>query len=230
MNPLVSCIVPVYNGERFLAETLDSILAQTYQPLEIIFVDDGSTDDTRAIVEGYGDRVRYLPQEHRGIAATCNIGLRAAHGDFISFHDADDLWLPDKTEKQLALLNTRPQVGGCVCMVQNFWTEEMHADQVAMRNHRHAQPLPGYVLHALLARRETFQEIGYFDESYNHASKTAWFLEAELRGIQIEMLPEVLALRRIHGGNYSQKNASESQQEYLRVMKQYRDRVRAKQK
>src|SRR2546426_10667200 len=93
---LISCIVPVFNGERYLHETLNSILAQTYRPLEIIVADDGSTDGTRTIVASYGQQVRYLWQLNAGPAAARNLGLTAAKGEFIAFLDADDLWHPEK--------------------------------------------------------------------------------------------------------------------------------------
>src|SRR5215469_8348389 len=101
-SPLVSCIVPVFNGEQYLAEALDSILTQTYRPLEIIVADDGSTDGTAAVVARYGNRVRYLFQPNAGTAAACNLGIKAAQGDFIGFLAADDLWHPEKLARQLA--------------------------------------------------------------------------------------------------------------------------------
>jgi glycosyltransferase involved in cell wall biosynthesis len=91
-SPLVSCIVPVFNGERYLREALDSILAQTYGPIEIIVADDGSTDETAALVADYGDQMRYLFQPNAGTAAACNLGITAAQGDFVAFLAADDLW------------------------------------------------------------------------------------------------------------------------------------------
>lgn len=226
MNPLVSCIVPTYNGERFLAEALDSILAQTYGPIEIVLVDDGSTDNTRAIVDSYGERVQYIYKEHTGIPATCNLGLRAAQGEFISFLDADDLWVPEKTEIQMNLLAAKPETGACVAMIQNFWMPELREEEIAMQNHRHSKPIEGYALQSLLARRRTFEIVGSFDESFHHASKTVWFLEAERLKIHIELLPDVLSLRRMHLDNFSRQNAGRSQMEYLRALKKYRSVVR----
>ena len=95
-QPLISCIVPVFNGERYLGEALDSILAQTYRPLEIIVSDDGSTDGTAAVVASYGECVKYLWQVNAGEAAARNLGSSAAGGHFLAFLDADDLWHPEK--------------------------------------------------------------------------------------------------------------------------------------
>ena len=96
---LISCIVPVFNGELYLAEALESILKQSYRPLEIIVADDGSTDGTEAIVARFGTQVRYLYQPNSGPATARNLGLGAVRGEFVGFLDADDLWHPEKLER-----------------------------------------------------------------------------------------------------------------------------------
>jgi glycosyltransferase involved in cell wall biosynthesis len=100
--PLISCVVPVFNGERYLGEALDSILAQTYRPLELLVVDDGSTDGTAALVTRYRDQIRPLFQPNAGQAAARNLGLSVARGEFVAFLDADDLWHPEKLARQMA--------------------------------------------------------------------------------------------------------------------------------
>jgi len=95
VSSLISCIVPVFNGERYVSEALDSILAQTYRPLEIIVADDGSIDGTAAVVASYGEQVIYLRQANAEPAAR-NLGLSAARGEFVAFLDAVDLWHPEK--------------------------------------------------------------------------------------------------------------------------------------
>src|SRR5262245_57597408 len=100
--PLVSCVVPVFNGELYLREALDSILAQSYRPLEIIIADDGSTDGSLAIAREFSADVRYVRHSTAGPAATRNLGLRAARGQFVAFLEADDLWHPDKVLRQMA--------------------------------------------------------------------------------------------------------------------------------
>ena len=94
---LISCIVPVFNGERYLGEALESILKQSYQSLQIIVVDDGSTDGTAALVDHYEGQVRFLRQPNAGTAVARNSGLNAAEGEFVAFLDADDLWHPEKS-------------------------------------------------------------------------------------------------------------------------------------
>jgi glycosyltransferase involved in cell wall biosynthesis len=100
--PLISCIVPVFNGERYLGEALDSILAQTYRPLEVVVVDDGSAEGAAAVVARYRDQIRPLFQPNAGQAAARNLGLSVARGEFVAFLDADDLWHPEKLARQMA--------------------------------------------------------------------------------------------------------------------------------
>lgn len=103
MTPLpVSVVIPTYNRAELLRRTLDSVLAQRVQPLEVIVVDDGSVDDSRAVCEGYGDAVRYIWQENRGLPGARNTGIAAARGEWVALCDSDDLWHPRKLEVQHA--------------------------------------------------------------------------------------------------------------------------------
>ena len=103
-TPLVSVVIPAYNSERYIADTIDSILRQDYPALEIWVVDDGSEDNTQAIVRGYGDKVQLLTQQNQGSAAARNLGVMHAHGKYIAFLDADDVWRKDKTSLQVDAL------------------------------------------------------------------------------------------------------------------------------
>lgn len=107
---LVSVLIPTFNRAYILGKTIESVLAQTYQTLEIIVVDDGSTDDTRALVATFDSRVRYIYQENAGLAAARNAGLSAARGEFIAFQDSDDLWLPWKLQAQVAIMQRFPEL------------------------------------------------------------------------------------------------------------------------
>ena len=107
---LVSVCIPTYNRAYILGATLDSVLAQTYRPLEVIVVDDGSTDGTEALVARYGDRVRYIRQANAGLAAARNSGLKAARGEFIALQDSDDQWMPWKVAAQVALMRRVPEL------------------------------------------------------------------------------------------------------------------------
>jgi len=110
-NPLVSVVIVNYNYGRFLRACIDSVLAQTYRPLEIIAVDDGSTDDSREILQQYRDRCRLIFQENAGQAAGMNAGVAAATGEFIAMLDSDDVWLPHKLERVIPIFRQDPRVG-----------------------------------------------------------------------------------------------------------------------
>lgn len=109
--PKVSVIIPTFNRASYVCEAIDSVLAQTYQDLEIIVVDDGSTDDTLPVLETYGERLRLLRQKNSGPAVARNRGIFAARGEYIAFLDSDDLWVPSKLEKQVAVLDSEPEIG-----------------------------------------------------------------------------------------------------------------------
>ena len=224
--PFVSCIVPVYNGERYLRETLDSIFAQSHRPMQVIVVDDGSTDATPDVVAGYREQVRYLRQANAGQATARNLGVDTSDGAFIAFLDADDLWHPEKLSRQLARFVARPELDYAVTHVQNFWEHELQSEEEQFRGHPRSQPMPGYVTGTLLARRSVFERIGGFDTSLGHADKTEWFLRAQSKGAVHELLPEVLMFRRLHPGNRSRALASNSRDEYLRLLKVVLDRRR----
>jgi glycosyltransferase involved in cell wall biosynthesis len=227
MEPsLISCIVPVYNGERYLGEALDSILAQGYRPLEVIVADDGSTDGTAAVVDGYGDLVRYLFQPNSGPAAAQNLGLSAIQGHFVAFLAADDLWHPDKLTRQMARFQARPELDLCVAHLQNFWVPELVEESERFRNHRLAQPLPGYSSVTLLARSRLFNTVGKFNAELQHGNDLEWFLRAAEHGAVMELLPDVLVQRRLHRANRSRRLASDSRNEFLQILKTSLDRRR----
>ena len=118
--PLVSAIIPTYNGASYMAETIESVLAQDYTRIETIVADDGSTDDTLEILHRYGDRIRNLMLPHRGENAARNAAIGASTGDYIAFLDHDDLWLPDKISRQVAALQENPRAGLCHTGYQRF--------------------------------------------------------------------------------------------------------------
>jgi len=227
MPAVISCIVPVYNGERYLAEAIDSILGQSYRPLEVIVVDDGSTDGSGEVVARYGDRVRCVRQENAGVAAAFNQGLRLATGELIAFLAADDLWLPDKLALQAELFAGDETLDACVTLIQNFWVPELAEEQARLAETPIARPMPGYTTVTLLARRRAFDLAGEFDASLQHGHDLAWFLRAAERGAVITLLPRVLVRRRLHATNRSRGLASQSRSAFLQVIKASLDRRRA---
>ncbi|MGH7718410.1 MAG: NAD-dependent epimerase/dehydratase family protein [Gemmatimonadaceae bacterium] len=224
---LVSCVIPVYNGERHLREAIESVLAQSFTNTDVIVADDGSTDGSMAIAGEYAPRVRVVAQETAGPAATRNLGLRHAGGDLVAFLDADDLWHPQKLERQLARFDVRPELEACVTHACMFWSEEWKGEAEYYRDHARAGALPGYATTTLLARRRLFDRIGDFEPELWFSDATDWFLRATERGVVMEMLPDVLTYHRMHGGNLTRRRSAESREEFLRIVKASLDRRRA---
>jgi len=111
VKPKVSVIIPAYNAEKYLAETVCSVLDQSYDDYEVIVVDDGSSDGTLGVARSFEPRIRVLPKSNGGPASARNLAIRNSRGDYIAFLDSDDLWLKDKLEKQVALLEKDPMAG-----------------------------------------------------------------------------------------------------------------------
>ena len=223
---LVSCIVPVYNGERYVRGSVGSIMAQTHRPIEVIVADDGSTDGTRHAVEAFGDEIRFVTQPTAGPAATRNLGLQAARGEFLAFLDADDLWHPDKLALQLGRFVEDPELDLCLSHVQMFWTPDVKAEGEAYRDHPRAQPIPGYATTTLLARRYVFETIGGFDTGLWFGDATDWFIRAAEKGLKLEVLPDVLTFHRMHDENLTRRRREDSGEEFLRIVKASLDRRR----
>lgn len=233
MEPLVSCIVPVFDGERYLAEALDSIFAQGYRPIEVIVADDGSTDGTADVVRAYGDRIRFLRQPHAGAPAARNLGLSQARGEFIAFLDADDVWHSEKLSRQMARFAARPDLDLCVTHIRNFWIEELRREAERFADHPLAQPQPGYVTVTMLARRALFERVGGFNTTLTVGDPMEWFVRAAETGARMELLPETLVYRRMHRANLSwesdgaRRMTGAMQSAILRVVKESLDRRRS---
>lgn len=196
MIPLpVSAIIPVFNGERFLAEAIESVLAQDYDPLEIIIIDDGSTDNTPRIAAGYADRIRYVRQENGGPAAARNAGLLHSHGEAISFLDADDLWTPGKLMSQAAGLSEGASVDIVLGHLQRIkWSRAQEFEP-------HGTPELSLSLGASLIRRQALGAVGTFDESLRQAEDWDWYMRARELGLSILVQQGVVLFYRRHEDN-----------------------------
>jgi len=224
MDQLVSVVIPAHNSQQYIAPTLDSVLAQKHRPLEILVVNDGSTDSTARIVRGYAPEVRLIEQGQCGHPAARNAGIRAATGEFLAFLDHDDLWSPDKLERQIASFERNAALDLVFGHVQNFFTPEMtkeERERVAVP----LRPLPGLLQGAMLARRRSFDRVGWFPEERGMGDFLDWYGRALLARMNVEMLPETVVYRRIHANNY-QRTHKYQRREYLRAVKDLLNRRR----
>jgi glycosyltransferase involved in cell wall biosynthesis len=216
INPLVSVIIPAYNAERYLAEAVESVLAQSYHPLEIVIVNDGSTDKTAEVAAGFGGRVKYLHQENSGLSRTLNRGVALARGRFLAFLDADDLWLADKTRLQADAFAAEPEVEAVFGHIRHFLCPTLDAES-RRRLHCPAGDAPGYFKQTMLVRRESFGRVGGFDERWQVGDFVDWFARAREAGLRTRMLDAVVTLRRVHGANTTRRE-SRRQADYLRIL------------
>lgn len=227
-NKKVSVITPVYRAERYVADTLRSLLNQTYRNFEAIIVDDGSPDRSIEICKQFQDpRIKIVRQENRGLPAARNAGIRNATGDYISILDADDLWVPEKLEKHVKHLNSSPEVGLSFSYSQ-FIDADGHPIGIYQIPRKLKNITPPYALcrnppgngSAVVVRRETFEDIKfqdnphgeiedcYFDESLRYKNADATDLECWTRIAthtrwKVEGIPEALTLYRVNAGGLS---------------------------
>lgn len=201
---LISVIMPVYNGAAFVMQAIESILRQKYRPLELIIVDDGSTDQTAALVQRLGHQVRYVYQENRGPAVARNHGLQLAKGELVAFLDADDLWADDKLAVQLPRL-ADPTLDIALALTQ-FVRDD--GDGLSMIG----EPCPQLLLGSALFRRAVFEWVGSFDESFFYSDDWDWFLRARELSISMQVYPEVVLYYRRHQNNLTRNPQSKQEQ------------------
>lgn len=218
--PLVSVVIPTFDCAEFIGEAIQSVLKQTINDYEILVVDDGSTDDTPVVVAEFGDRVCYLRQENRGVAAARNGGIRAARGRIVGFLDADDRWKPDKLERQLPLLLGADDIDIVFSRHENFGASTAGFNQydspdltkllsvVALGSGAYRiedqqlfQKILRYYLlltSSVLMRTSSFERLGGFDESLDIAEDTQLWLRAAKR-CRIGFVDVPLVEKRIRG-------------------------------
>jgi glycosyltransferase involved in cell wall biosynthesis len=227
--PSVSVIIPVYNCERYLAEATDSVLSQTHAPLEVLVVDDGSEDGSASVAQRFGPPVRYVYQPHiepGGAAHARNRGVELAQGDLLAFLDADDLWVPDKLERQLAALAAPSRPDAIFVEARQFISPELSGEarrQISCPS----ESIPAYVPSSMLIARETFLRVGSFDSSWRMGEPLDRYLRATEKGLTSIVLPDVLMLRRLHATNLGVLQRA-ARSDYPRILKASLDRRRGR--
>ena len=191
-SPRVSVVIPTYNSAKFLIQALESVFAQTYTNYEVIVVDDGSTDNTQQIIEPYRSRLNYIYQENQGVAVARNKGIEVAQGQLIAFLDADDLFLPQKLQQQVAVFTAQPQTG----MVVSGWhlTDERGAITADVKLWQTLPELDIYAWlywkpvlpSATMIRREWLQQVGGFPTETIPVEDVECFLNLIARGCQAQ--------------------------------------------
>jgi glycosyltransferase involved in cell wall biosynthesis len=218
VGPLVSVIIPVFNGERFLREAVESVLAQKYSPVEIIIVDDGSTDGTATVARSFPETVRYLHQTNHGPAAARNRGIEQAQGNLIAFADTDDLWPSHKLELQLPYLIRDSKIDIVLGRIQQVLLSETQAKEIG-------DPAFSVNLGSAVIRKSCFERVGLFDETMRYSEDVDWFMRAREGAAAIMTTDAVTLFYRQHEQNMT-RGKSTSELNVLKALKKSLDRRR----
>jgi glycosyltransferase involved in cell wall biosynthesis len=221
--PSISVIIPVYNGEQFLAGAIQNVFAQQYHPLEVIVVDDGSSDDSAGIAATLGEQIRYTYQPNAGPAAARNTGMALARGKLITFLDVDDLWPPGKLHLQVQHLLQNPAL-------QLVWgytqiVREPNEDQDG--DGQRAVPPPSLLplVGSILFRQTMLPRIGGFDPQLRTSEDVDWLLRVREAAIPLRVIHDVTLLYRLHGASLTHGKAP-TEFKTLFAIKQSLDRRR----
>jgi glycosyltransferase involved in cell wall biosynthesis len=199
---MISVILPVYNGELYLEQAVESILAQDYPHIEILIIDDGSTDKTAIVAKKFPE-ARYEVQANRGPSSARNRGASLARGELLSFLDYDDFWVPHKLSAQVKAMGQNENIGFVICQCRSFSDPES-PPPVKLRKDLILQPQKTYG--GLLIRKTAFEQVGGFDESYRTDEDTDLIFRLRDAKIDYGYCEESLFYRRLHQKNLSYEN------------------------
>jgi glycosyltransferase involved in cell wall biosynthesis len=201
--PIVSVVIPAYNAEKYIRESIDSVLTQTFKNYEIIVVDDGSTDSTGIIIQQSYPSVRYIFQKNGGPAKARNVGIKEARGEYIAFLDADDVWMPTKLEKQIHYFNQHPEISF-------VFTENSMFDEKGIIRHtlgKRERLLKKDVVRnifmssylatpTVMVQKKVFEEVGYFEENLIAAEDDNMWMRIAMK-FKVALIDEPLTMVRI---------------------------------
>jgi len=232
-RPLCSLVIPAYNVERYVADAIESGLAQTYRPLELVVIDDGSTDGTADVIRTYLDRpeVVYVRQDNRGLAGARNRGIDEARGELIGLLDADDVWMPEKVETCVDYLSAHPDVGwvttDCYLMHDDVRSNDRYygsfvpdefpvgrSEQIACIAVRNFMSV------AVIIRRDLFDRFGRFDEGLRSSEDYDLWIRFLLGGSSVARIPQPLGFYRLRDDSLSADPAPQWQS-HLTVLERH---------
>jgi glycosyltransferase involved in cell wall biosynthesis len=216
-DPLVSVIIPVKDGERFLAEAITSVLAQDYRPLEIIVVDGRSVDSSREIARSF-ELVRIVSQSEQGLADAWNVGIDDASGDFIAFLSHDDLWAPHKLKTQVSHMLEHPEIQYTIARVK-FFAQPGLRTYPGFRSKLFEGDHIGRIPETLVAHSPLFDVVGRFDTSLSVSPDVDWFARAKDKNIPMAIIPDILLFKRVHDANLSLVGIDECHRDLLKTLR-----------
>jgi glycosyltransferase involved in cell wall biosynthesis len=215
-SPDISVVMCVRNGERYIAEALDSLAAQDMPRIETLIVDDGSTDRTVEIAGAHGLKPTIIRQKPQGQAVALNTGIGRISGDFVCFLDHDDVWPDGRLKTMRAVLNEEPALDAVFGQVVN--TNSVLQPIAA--------PVPARLITAMLIRNQALRRTGSFRTDIAHAVNVDWISRAEADGLRSRALGSVVLWRRIHGDNMGVRDKGTARGDMLRVIRDHHNRMR----
>ncbi len=198
----ISVIIPYFNAGAFIEKALTSIRKQYYDHIEIVLIDDGSTDGIADRIKEWGENIIFLRQDNKGPAAARNLGIKHAKGDFIAFLDADDLWPEDKIKMQLERFQMDATADIITGRIQYSKLEGAEDVDLALAEDN---TLINVHLGAALIRRQVFEDVGLFDETLRFSEDHDWFLRAREAGMKIIVMNKVTLIYQLHAGNMTRE-------------------------
>lgn len=218
-TPLVSIIIPIYNGSNYMIEAIDSALAQTYSNIEVIVVNDGSTDNTEEIALSYGDKIRYFKKENGGVSSALNLGIKEMRGDYFSWLSHDDVYYPEKIFAQISALKSIPNKK-CLVLCNSEHIDK-NSKLLPQKLHGHYSTEDSFmlrndVLHnllqngsfngcALLIPKDAFDQCGLFDETLRFNQDGFMWAKIFLAGYSLYHIQTIGVQNRVHEGQVTQK-------------------------
>lgn len=223
-TPSISAIIPCYNNGAYIGQAIESVLTQGDYPIEVIVVDDGSTDDSAEVAARF-EGVTVLRQPNRGASSARNRGIAAATGDVVAFLDADDYWAPGKLTCQLEVMSSAGSTDVVYGSIEEFVSEDLPAAErsgVTARPGRQTVLLPS----TLLLTRRALDEVGEFEVGDGSGEAIDWILRVNEAGLTVEPAPDALTYRRIHASNTGRRNRAQQHATYLAAIKRSLQRRR----
>jgi glycosyltransferase involved in cell wall biosynthesis len=217
---LVSVILPVFNAEKYVEEAIQSVLSQTYGHLELICINDQSTDNSLSVLESFADKIILINNKTNcGTAESRNKGIEHARGDFLAFIDNDDIWNKNKLEVQLNHFKNEPALDISFAHIESFISPDV-SDQVKRLRYCPPGPIPGFIPSTLLVKKPSFEKAGLFDSRWKNGESIDWLCKAQEAGLKVGILEDILVKRRIHETNKGALAPSTTKSEYLTILRE----------
>lgn len=217
-GPQISVVMPVYNAGSYIGQAIDSIRIQNYRPLQIILVDDGSTDGCVEKITDADLDIDVLKQANLGPGAARNTGIEKARGEYLAFLDADDLWVENKLKRQVQVLAERHDADIVLGYVEQFHSPEL-TEEEKRKTPVTPGKTPGYLCGSMMIRRVAFNRVGWFETKWKTGEFVDWYARATHAGLVSVLIPEVVLRRRIHRSNLTLREGA-SKAQFTEIVRQ----------